>query len=680
MTDEALLKRFAANADHNAFALLTARHMDWIYALARRMLGDAHLAEDATQAVFLLLSRKAAGMSAKVRVTGWLFNSVRLVCRDIRKMQKRRQLHETRAARDLVDQDDLTVVLPLIDDAVATLGEADRLAVLLRFHRGMEYGQVAEELQTTPEGARKRVDRALVKMRAYLASRAGDLPDTFETKLATQIACIAPTGLAGAIASAVSGSSSPAVAALALRAADLLRWAKIKAVAAVVAVATGVAGVTAGVVATQMAGSHSVATAPSAATQPVLGPGAASEPYVEPRTWGQMAEQYRRALQRVSTVTSETRLGGNTVQLVLMKRGKGVRVERGSPMELHEIVSADGTVWQQQSKGWIKERIASESVLDGLVRTVGWPAGDSELLVREPSKDQKVVEGMLRAYRMGMAGSPIVLIDDKGLIRRKHVSLSSSGPEWIWGVQYDSVIADEMFVAPAAAVNAADADEWFEQHYPLSTALWQREYGASVVALHSVALDGDGRIYLRLSTRLTDAVKEVAPATAWCLDESLKWRHSIVDYRQPEGRLVRAAESYGRWWWTAWLVYERAGSRSVPTKFELPLRMGAGSSWWLEANGFPSQATVVMPVNLERERVAGTYQKMMGQWFEEISEAGEMSSGGTLVAWSERRADGRDSIEGRSGHEQTSDGFGKAVKTILAIPGSFYEAGVDAAP
>src|SRR5262245_3664210 len=68
-----LLGRFIAAADADAFAALVARHGPMVLAVCRRVAADHHLAEDAFQAVFLVLARRAAAVRPPDAVRGWLY-------------------------------------------------------------------------------------------------------------------------------------------------------------------------------------------------------------------------------------------------------------------------------------------------------------------------------------------------------------------------------------------------------------------------------------------------------------------------------------------------------------------------------------------------------------------------------------------------------------------------------
>ncbi len=72
-SDAELLGRFAQQRDQDAFTALVARHGQMVLSVCRRVLGDAHAAEDAFQAVFLVLARKAAALRRPAALGAWLY-------------------------------------------------------------------------------------------------------------------------------------------------------------------------------------------------------------------------------------------------------------------------------------------------------------------------------------------------------------------------------------------------------------------------------------------------------------------------------------------------------------------------------------------------------------------------------------------------------------------------------
>ena len=144
---------------------------------------------------------------------------------------------------------------PLLDRLIERLGRRDREAVLLRFYRQMSYAQVAQAMQCGEDAARKRVDRALSKLRAWanhkgVAVSAELMTAGMEGDVAAAGA-IAPAGLvAAATIGALAGKGSAAVAAssipIAKGAMTMMIWAKAKlvagiALAALITTAGGVA-------------------------------------------------------------------------------------------------------------------------------------------------------------------------------------------------------------------------------------------------------------------------------------------------------------------------------------------------------------------------------------------------------------------------------------------------------
>src|SRR5215204_2388549 len=71
--DADLLQRFVTHRDESAFELLMWRHAGMVLGVCRAILGDHHLAEDAFQATFLALARKAAAIGRREVLAGWLY-------------------------------------------------------------------------------------------------------------------------------------------------------------------------------------------------------------------------------------------------------------------------------------------------------------------------------------------------------------------------------------------------------------------------------------------------------------------------------------------------------------------------------------------------------------------------------------------------------------------------------
>jgi DNA-directed RNA polymerase specialized sigma24 family protein len=71
--DRSLLDRFVTNGDQDAFAALVHRHGPMVLAVCRRVCGDEHLAEDAFQAAFLVLARRAGDVKPREAVRAWLY-------------------------------------------------------------------------------------------------------------------------------------------------------------------------------------------------------------------------------------------------------------------------------------------------------------------------------------------------------------------------------------------------------------------------------------------------------------------------------------------------------------------------------------------------------------------------------------------------------------------------------
>ena len=173
MDDRELLRRYAMG-DGEAFAELVRRHRDWVYSVCLRRLGDTGLAEDAAQVVFLALAREAARVAKHPRVLGWLHRASRYTAVKIRRDEARREKREREVAAmgaSVETEADWEAMRGVIEEAMDHLGARDREAVLLRFYRQLPHAEVGRAMGISEEAAKKRVNRALERLRGMVGAR-----------------------------------------------------------------------------------------------------------------------------------------------------------------------------------------------------------------------------------------------------------------------------------------------------------------------------------------------------------------------------------------------------------------------------------------------------------------------------------------------------------------------------
>ena len=175
LDDHRLLAEFVRCRSEAAFTELVRRYAGLVYSTAFRFCNNPHHAEEITQAVFIILARKAETLSRHVVLSGWLYQTARLTAANFVKGEIRRRHREQEAVMqsNLLETDSTgwEKIAPLLDTAIGALGETDRNAVLLRYFENRTSSEIGVALRMNEETARKRVNRALEKLRHFFVKR-----------------------------------------------------------------------------------------------------------------------------------------------------------------------------------------------------------------------------------------------------------------------------------------------------------------------------------------------------------------------------------------------------------------------------------------------------------------------------------------------------------------------------
>jgi RNA polymerase sigma factor (sigma-70 family) len=250
LDDHQLLAEYARNKSEPAFAALTGRYVNLVYSAALRFTGNPHHAEEIAQAVFIILARKAGKLSPRNVLSGWLYQTARLTAANFMKGEIRRQHREQEAyMQSTVEETEPAwdQIAPLLDEAMGRLGETDRTALVLRYFENRTSAEIGAVLQVNEDAARRRVSRALEKLRKLLFSKRGVTLSTALIAGAVSANSVqaAPAGLAATISATALNGSAVTASTLTLVKGTLkiMKWLQIKFAAGVAAVILAAGGV-----------------------------------------------------------------------------------------------------------------------------------------------------------------------------------------------------------------------------------------------------------------------------------------------------------------------------------------------------------------------------------------------------------------------------------------------------
>jgi RNA polymerase sigma factor (sigma-70 family) len=199
-SDSVLLRRFSGQHDEQAFAALLHRHGGLVWGVCRHILRNEHDAEDAFQATFLVLARRAGAVRKGESLASWLYGVAYRVAVRARKRAAQRDWVERQAAsRHSEPQGDVAEceLRALVNDELQRLPEKQRCAFILCCLQGKSRKEAAAELEWNEGTLASRLDRARALMRKRLGKRGVVVPALAAGALFQDVCVAAPPGVTG---------------------------------------------------------------------------------------------------------------------------------------------------------------------------------------------------------------------------------------------------------------------------------------------------------------------------------------------------------------------------------------------------------------------------------------------------------------------------------------------------
>lgn len=200
ISDIELLRRYCDSQDEDAFSELVSRHVDLVYSAAIRQVQSPQLAEEICQTAFTSLIKAAKTLNSDTIVSAWLYGVARRRSIDIIRSESRRRNRE-RIAIDLqqmqTNDPPWKAIEPYLDEAMASLNEQDRSAVILKYFENKKLTEVGRLIGISEDAAQKRVSRATQQLAKFFNKRGIAIHSaTLISLISQQAVSAAPLGLA----------------------------------------------------------------------------------------------------------------------------------------------------------------------------------------------------------------------------------------------------------------------------------------------------------------------------------------------------------------------------------------------------------------------------------------------------------------------------------------------------
>jgi RNA polymerase sigma factor (sigma-70 family) len=274
--DAELLRRYARENSGEVFAVIVERHISLVHSVALRHTRDQQHAEDITQAVFILLARKASALGPKTVLSGWLYHAARLTAANFRRSEIRRTHREQEAYMQSTLQETAPNPLwpelaPMLDDAMSRLGAHDRDALVLRYFQNKSLAEVGAAMGMEQRAAQKRVLRALEKLRKFFSKHGVDsTAESIAVAISTHSVQAAPAALAKSVATVAvykGATATTSTVALIKGALKIMAWSKTQTAVLTAVIIVCVVGGSAGYYAYRSAHLKPVAELPAPAAE-----------------------------------------------------------------------------------------------------------------------------------------------------------------------------------------------------------------------------------------------------------------------------------------------------------------------------------------------------------------------------------------------------------------------------